>query len=198
MGSAIESSARPWPAESRPSSSRSRIGSSSLQKPNGVGNRRAILAGALGDFLLREVKFVGEALERARLLDRVEVFALEIFDQRHLERHLVADVANNRGNAAESGALRGAPAAFAGDQLKALPDAANHERLNDAAHANRSRQFFERLFAESRARLKGAGIDEVYIDLEEHVTRSQGRRYRCRCSRPLPAAAAEAAGVPVP
>ncbi len=60
-----------------------------LEQANGIGDRGAVFAGALGDLLLREVKFVDQALKGVRLLDRIEIFALEIFHQRHLERHFL-------------------------------------------------------------------------------------------------------------
>ena len=41
------------------------------QQAHGVGDRRAILAGALGDLLLREMEFVCQALECARLFDGI-------------------------------------------------------------------------------------------------------------------------------
>ncbi len=84
----------------------------------------------------------------------------------------------------QSGALRGAPAALPGDQLKARAHPANHERLHDAGGADGSRQFLQRLFAKSRARLKRAGIDQVSINLQKGFIRCQGRRYRRRCCSP--------------
>ena len=60
-----------------------------LEQADGVGNRGPVFAGTLGDLLLREVKFINEALKGVRLLDWIEIFALEIFHQRHLKRHLL-------------------------------------------------------------------------------------------------------------
>ena len=104
-----------------------------LEQADSIGDCRAIFAAALGDLLLREVKFVNEALKGVRLLDGVEVLTLEVFDQRHLQSHFLRDVAHDDGNAKQSGALRGAPAAFAGNQLEAAGNSADDERLNDAA-----------------------------------------------------------------
>ena len=66
-----------------------------LEEPDSIGDCGAVLAGALGDLLLREMKFVNKALKGVRLLDGVEIFALEVFHQRHLQRHLFRDVAHD-------------------------------------------------------------------------------------------------------
>jgi hypothetical protein len=77
------------------------------------------------------------------------------------------------------GTLGSAPAAFTGDQLVAIVDSADDERLNDSARGDGAGKFVERVFAEARARLIGTGIDQVDIDLKKPITLS------CRWSRPL-------------
>jgi len=64
-----------------------------------IGNRGAIFSGSLGHLLLREMELVAEALKSARLLDGIQIFALEIFHQRHLERHFLGNVADDYGHA---------------------------------------------------------------------------------------------------
>ena len=63
------------------------------------------------------MKLFHQALECARLLDGIQIFALDIFDERELERLLVADFAQHSRHAQKLRALRGAPSALAGDQL---------------------------------------------------------------------------------
>ena len=70
-----------------------------LEQADGVGNCGPVFAGAVGDLLLREMKFVNKALKGVRLLDGVEIFALEVFHQRHLQRHFFRDVAHDDRNA---------------------------------------------------------------------------------------------------
>ena len=60
-----------------------------LQQANRVGDGGAVFAGAFGDLLLRQVKLVDQALESVGLLDGVEIFALEVFYQRHFQRHFL-------------------------------------------------------------------------------------------------------------
>jgi hypothetical protein len=121
---------------------------------------------------LRKVKLIGETLECMRLLDRVEVFALEVFNQGHLESHGVRHVPNHNWNAGETGLLSSTPATFAGDELVAGSNSADNEWLNDSAGLNRPRKFVERFFAEASSRLIRARIDQVNVNLKETVIRS--------------------------
>jgi hypothetical protein len=136
-----------------------------FQETQCIGDGRAVFSRALGDMFLREIELVGEALEGARLFHGIQIFALEVFDERHLERKFLRDLADNHGNARQRRPLRGAPAAFAGDQLVAKADPSDDERLNDPACTDRAGELFESLFAKARAWLIRAGIDEVDIDL---------------------------------
>ena len=71
---------------------------------------------------LREVELVGEAPVGERLFDRVQVLALDVLDERHLEQPLLVaagDVPDDDRHLEEAGVLRGAPAALAGDDLVA-------------------------------------------------------------------------------
>ncbi len=154
-----------------------------FQKADGVGDGGAVLTGALGDLLLCEAELIREALEGVGLLDRVQVLALEVFDERHLERDFLGNVANDDGNARECGPLGGAPAAFTGNQLVAKTHPADDERLHDSARTDRARQLFDGLLAEAGARLIGAGIDQVDIDLKQNVSLSRRWGHRCCCRR---------------
>jgi hypothetical protein len=103
-----------------------------LQETDGVGDRGPVFAGALGDLLLREMKFVGEALESVRLLDGVQIFALEVLYEGHLHRHTLGYVADDDGNAMHFSALGSTPSAFPSDELIASAPPTNDERLDDA------------------------------------------------------------------
>ena len=116
--------------------------------------------------LLREIELVGEPLEGVRLFHGVQVLALEVLDERHLERELFGNLPHDDRNARQRRPLRGAPPAFASDQLVAKADSAHDKRLNDSARADRARQLFESLLAETGPRLIGAGVNEIDIDLQ--------------------------------
>jgi hypothetical protein len=140
-----------------------------LEKPNQIGDRGAVLPGALGELLLRELKLVAQALEGACLLNRVQVFALEVFDQGHFDRQFFGNLAQDYRDTLLGRPLRGAPATFPGNELIAKADAPDEERLDNATRTNRLRELLKRLLAKTRARLIGARIDEVDIDLGEAI-----------------------------
>ena len=78
---------------------------------------------------------------------------------------IVGDVAHDDGDLEQAGALRGAPAALAGDDLEAVADAADEDRLNHAVRADRLRELFEPRFVDVRARLARIGHEQIEIDL---------------------------------
>ena len=122
------------------------------------------------------MEFVRKALEGMGLLNRVEILTLEVLDERHLYRRRVWYVAYDNRHAGELSSLGSAPAALAGDELKSPVDSPDYKRLDNTSGTNGLRQFVERSFAKLRARLIGAGLDQVNIDLKEAVI-CQG----CRC-----------------
>ena len=56
------------------------------QQPHVVRDRRSILADRVGDLLLRQMELVGEPAIRVRLLDRIQILALDVLDERHGEQ----------------------------------------------------------------------------------------------------------------
>jgi hypothetical protein len=57
---------------------------------------------------------------------------LKIFDERHLERHFFGYVAHYDRDALDRSTLRCTPSALACDQLVAIVDSTNDERLDDS------------------------------------------------------------------
>src|SRR5271154_513175 len=78
-----------------------------LEQPDGVRDCGSVLAGAGGDLFLREMKLVNQALEGMRLFYWVEILPLEVFHQRHLQRHFFRDVAHYDGYTKQTRALGG-------------------------------------------------------------------------------------------
>ena len=87
------------------------------------------------------------------LLDWVEVFALQIFHERQLERRSVVHVADDDRHLGQAGHLRGAPTAFAGDEFVTALARPHDQRLHDAVLADRLGQLVQRVVVESVARL---------------------------------------------
>ena len=93
--------------------------------------------------------------------DRVEVFALNIFDQRDFEQPIVRDVANHDRHVLESRQLRRTPAPLSGDQLVSVARAPDDQWLHDAVRADRLGQFRQALGLEDAPRLQGIGVDRI-------------------------------------
>ena len=71
------------------------------------------------------------AVRRLRLFDRIEIFALEVLNQREFE-HVLSDASRMMIGASAIRSSRGAPPAFAGDDLVFVVAPADDERLDDA------------------------------------------------------------------
>ena len=136
----------------------------------------ARLVDQFGDFRLAHALFVGEMLVGARFFDRVEVFALDIFDQRNRHHLALIEIADNRRNFMQFGALRRAPAPFAGDQLVAALalKRTDDDGLDDPALRDRAGKIVERFVVENLARLAGQRLDPGHRD---------GRKSTARCTR---------------
>jgi hypothetical protein len=106
------------------------------QEPRSVTNCCSILSGFCGNLFLGQMKFIRQTFVGARLFDRVEVLALNIFDQGYLERRLIANLTDDRGHAAQAGSLRRAPSTFAGEKLISRSDAPQYQRLDDSTNAD--------------------------------------------------------------
>ena len=131
-----------------------------VEQAHGVGDGGAVFADALGDVFLAQVELAGEAHEGLRFLDRVEVLALQVLDERHLQDIAVAlDLDDAHRDLLEPELDGRAPAAFAGDELQLAPDLAHDERLDNPVLADRIDQLLELLGLELLARLERAGDD---------------------------------------
>ena len=127
-----------------------------LQQPQQVGSGRTRAADGIGRLLVRHRKLIDQPLQALRLFQRIEVFALNVLDQRHGQSRLVGNLADQRRHFGEPGQLRRAPAPLAGNDLVAVARAAQgaHEnRLHQPLRLDRSGQLFERGRVHLRARL---------------------------------------------
>ena len=124
-----------------------------LEQAEGVGDDGTGAADLLGDLLLRELELFAELRVSERFLDRVEVLALEVLDERELEHLAVGRGAFDDGSLGQPGQLRCAPTAFTGDELVHPADDPDDQRLDDALFADgigelrqcRGREIFPRL-----------------------------------------------------
>src|SRR5690606_7358076 len=137
-------------------------------QPQQVGHGGARLADRIGDLLVREFEFLLQARQRHRLLHRIEVFTLDVFDQRHGDGGFVRYLANHDRYLVETGQLAGAPAAFAGDDLVAVgANWSHHDGLHDTLCPDRVGEFFQRFLIHVAARLVFAALDEFDRQLSQ-------------------------------
>ncbi len=72
------------------------------------------------DLFLRELKLFRQLRVTVGLFNRIQIFALQIFDEREFQNRAVVRFARDDGNFRQLQKLRRAPAAFAGDQFKKI------------------------------------------------------------------------------
>ncbi len=163
---------------------------SQLEQAQQVGHGRARAAHGIRGLLMRDAEFADEAFERARFFERIEVFALDVLDERHGDGGFIGHLADDGRNGGETGDLRGAPAAFAGDDFIALRcarrgaiDGAHDDGLDDSLRLDRRRQFFERFLAHVDARLVFATLQQIEREIGEFVTGQLRRRSLHFCTR---------------
>src|SRR5690242_13275543 len=99
-----------------------------------------------------------------RFLERVQILALDILDQRQLGGRGFVELANDRGDRVQLRLLGRTPAPLAGDDHVILAVRPEQDRLEDAALADRLRQLVERGFVELHARLFGVAADARDFD----------------------------------
>src|SRR5262249_48905677 len=114
-----------------------------LEQPDRVGDRAAVLADPLGDRLLGQPELVDQPLVRRRLLERPEVGALQVLDQRALQRGALFHLLDDDRNLAQPAPLRPSPPppAPAPQAAAARPPSGSRRRPDAAApRAGRSRR----------------------------------------------------------
>src|SRR5579883_1998276 len=104
----------------------------------------AALADDSGNVFLAAFEFVGERVITLRLLYRIEIFALHVFDDGNLERIRITDIDRYDRHFVQSGNLRCPPAPLTRHNLEAIMRTANgtdHDRLDHAMLLDRSGKF---------------------------------------------------------
>ena len=156
----------------------------------------ATLADDTGEIGLRIIIFAFELLIAERFLKRVEIGALNIFDNGKFERLLVVRFDKNDRHVMQPGTLCGAPAPFAGDDLVNVceaGDSARKDRLDDALLADRGDEVFEILIVESLARIARIGPQECERNLSSGRASARSPPLPLRRHRSAPPARGRAA-----
>ena len=84
--SGVPSRARAWPADSRAVGQQVLDGGRKPEQAQRVGDRRTALADPAGDLVVGQLEVLDQLLERGRLLERGQIVAVEVLDQRLLDR----------------------------------------------------------------------------------------------------------------
>jgi hypothetical protein len=149
-----------------------------FEQANIIRDGGAVLAHLGRNLFVSHLKFFREPLICRRGFNRIQILALDVFDQRHFEEFPLVASRNgfdHDGDFRQMGALRGAPAALAGDDLIALApggfglDLVDDDRLNHAVGLNRARQLLEPGIVHGTARLIVIGLELVDVDVKRQA-----------------------------
>src|SRR4029078_10234174 len=93
-----------------------------LEQPERVRDRRALTSDLLRDLGLCQAEVLDQGEIGARLLDGVEILALDVLDERHFEQPILGDLTDDRRHLEQARALSGPPSAFTGHDPVARVD----------------------------------------------------------------------------
>ncbi len=142
------------------------------EEPERVTHRRAVLADQPRHLLLRQRELRHQPLVPHGGVERGEVVALEVLDQREGEQRPVVGLLHHRGDLGPPQPLHRAPAALPGDQLVAPRRAGpHHHRLEEARRGDRIGQLAELRLVEVAPRLVRVGADRGHRELPQRTTR---------------------------
>jgi len=162
-------------AEERPCVSLSDVGGShriqdltgEIEQADQVGDGRAVDTEPAGQLFLRTAEAGQVLAESTRLVDRVEVLALEVLDHSQLENALVVEDEDPGGHFVKLSFDAGAQPAFAGDELVSLARRPDQDRLKHAVLSQRVSQRGDFLGVEPPAWLERVRVNLIHGDLDQ-------------------------------
>lgn len=110
---------------------------------------------------MRATEVVEKLLVGRRLLQRVQLGAVEILEERIAEEVGVRSFSDDRRNGGETGKLRCAPASLTHDDLVGAADRSDDDRLQHADLTDRGGKLRQVFFVEDRAGLARVRNDEA-------------------------------------
>jgi len=144
------------------------------KEPQGVCNGCSIAADASSDFFLGQSQSFYKLLISLCFLDRIEVLAMNVLNEREFEHVLIRDVTDDRRDLQQSSHLGCSPSAFSGNQLVAKAATSNDNRLYETMSSDGVRELTQPLFIISSTGLMGIRIDKIDVQLSDLL---------CRCGR---------------
>ena len=122
-----------------------------------------LFADDLPEIRLAVAVLINELLVAARLLDGIEVSALDVFYDRQFQRRAIIDVSNDNRQFCQPGSFSRPPAPLAGDDFVAarlIRRWTHNDRLNNAVLADRLRQIDQIGFTKTTPRVARVRGDE--------------------------------------
>jgi len=133
-----------------------------------------------------QAELLDQPQQRPRLLQRVQIFALNVLDERHGDGGLVGHLADYRGNVRKPRHLCRAPPALAGDDFVALRfsritmrQRPHQDRLHQTLRLDRIGELAQGFRAHVHARLILAPLQQIQGKVRQAVA-GQWRRFRQR------------------
>ena len=125
-----------------------------IKQTHGIGHTRPRLAHTRRDFILLHRKLLRQPHITRSLFHRIEILALQVLNQSHLEHITIRCLSLDHRHRRQSQLARRTPATLTSNQLKLATDRTHDQRLDDPMLTNRFDQLVERRFDEMRARLQ--------------------------------------------
>ena len=152
-------------------------GFSQIQQAQQVGGGTARAAHSLCSLLMGQAKLLDQTSKALRLFQRVQVFALNVLDQRHGSSSFIRDFAHQHRHLGQTCDMRGTKTALTGNdfvlaRMLALAELAHQNRLHDALHLDAFGQFIQRAFIHARARLVLACHHHIERQCAGQISRS--------------------------
>jgi hypothetical protein len=112
----------------------------------------------VGHILLPQVKLGLQTLIGACLVQRVEIFALQVLEQRQSQHFCITRAPDQGWDGLQTGHLRGSPPTLPGNQFEAMQLASHDDRLQETLSLQGTRQFLQPLRIKMLSRLIGIGV----------------------------------------
>ena len=106
------------------------------EQPEEIGNSSSVFARSLSDLLMAEFEIAAKPVERLRDFDRIQIFPLDVLNERYFKDTVVREFLNDYRDVMEICYPGGAPSSLTGHQHIAVIDLLNHKRLDYAVRSN--------------------------------------------------------------
>ena len=134
-------------------------------QPKAILEVALVLAELVGELADAVAVLMDHPIEHRGFVERREVLALEVLDDRDLQGRVVVDVLDQGRDRRQSGLPGGPPATLAGNDLvRVRAERPDQDRLKHAVFPDRRRQLIERRLLEDEPWLLGVRLDPLDMD----------------------------------